>query len=206
MVWPGKNKIVQLNDDLLLGEGTKRKCFAHPDDPGLCIKISSERGRRSAKREIRYLKLLRRRGKSLAQIADYKGAIQTNIGAGDLYELVRDCDGRVSRSIRHYLSLGDDDITERVVGAIEGLRCYLNRNLILFSDIRPDNLLVRRECNGVLRLIIIDGVGDNNQIQFIEYFRFLGIRKCMRKWDAFILRVAKEYPGVAKQIKPFIYN
>ncbi len=204
MLRPPKNKIVQLNDGLLLGKGTKRKCFAHPNDPGLCIKISSKKGQRSAKREIRYLKLLHRRGKSLAQIADFKGTVQTNLGTGDLYELVRDCDGRVSSNIGHYLRIGDDGITSRILEAIDDLRVYLARDLILFSDIRSDNLLARKECDGGFRLVIIDGVGDNNQIQFVEYFKPLGLRKCTRKWNAFVLGIARDFPEVAKRIKPFV--
>lgn len=196
--------MIKLNEDLFLGEGTKRKCFAHPDNPDLCIKVSSDRGRRSAQREVRYLKLLHRRGKSLAQIADFKGTIQTNIGTGNLYEIVRDCDGQISKSIGHYLMLGDNEITSRIIMAIEDLRVYLARDLILFSDIRPENVLAKKECNGQLRLIIIDGIGDNNHIQFIEYIRPLGLRKCTKKWNAFISSISKTFPLVAKEIRPFV--
>lgn len=198
-------KMVSLNDGLLLGEGTKRKCFIHPDDPCLCIKIASVRGRRSARREIRYLNMLRRRGKSLAQIADYKGTIQTSLGIGDLYELVRDCDGQVSKNLGYYLNLGDKDMTARIIGAIEDLRVYLARNLILFSDVRSDNLLVKKGCDGNFVLIVVDGVGDNNQIQIVDYFKPLALRKCIRKWNNFISGVARNFPQVAKKIRPFDY-
>lgn len=196
-------KIVSLDDGLLLGEGTKRKCFMHPEDSGICIKIVSERGRRSAVREIRYLKKLHQRGKSLAHIADFRGTIQTNLGVGDLYEIVRDFDGKVSKNIGYYLNLGDQGMTSKIVSAIEDLRVYLSQNLILFSDVRSDNLLVKRYSDGTVKLIIIDGIGDNNQIQIVDYFRPLVLRRCIRKWNNFRSGIARRFPQVAEHINPF---
>ncbi len=46
--------ITTLNDDLFIGEGMGRKCYIHPDDKDLCIKIPSKRGKRSSQREINY--------------------------------------------------------------------------------------------------------------------------------------------------------
>lgn len=197
-------KMVFLSDELLLGQGTKRRCYVYPDEPSLCIKITSERGKRSANREIRYLNRLRRRGVSMAQIGDFRGRVQTNLGLGELYQLVRDYDGRVSGSMRHYLRLGDDEVTETIVAAIEELRVYLVQNEILFSDLKVDNLLAKKGCDGSLRLVIIDGVGDNNQIPFLEYFQPLRVRQCMKKWDAFISDVAMWFPQVGKCIEPFV--
>ena len=193
-----------LNDALLIGKGTKRKCYQHPDDPMLCIKVSSGKGLRSAKRETRYLKLLHRRGKSVSQIADYKGVARTNIGDGDVFEMVRDYDGSVSKNIEHYLRLGDATITAKILDAIEALRRYLLTESILFSDLSLANILVKVSENGDYKLIIIDGVGDNNHIQFLEYQRWLGVKRCIRKWAGFVRNVERKFPQVAKEIRPFV--
>lgn len=193
--------MLTLRDELFLGEGTKRKCYAHPDDPTLCIKITSERGLRSVNREIRYLNMLRRRGKPLTQIADFIGKIQTNIGDGEVYQLVRDFDGQVSRSLRHYLSTEDDVLIARMVAAIVELREYLFQSSILFSDLTVDNLLVRNERDGGVKLIVVDGVGDNNQIQILEYFKYFGEKHCRKKWNSFVLKTVDEFPKLVNKLQ-----
>jgi hypothetical protein len=72
---------------LFIGEGMGRKCYTHPFEKNLCIKIPSKRGQRSSQREIDYLNRLHASGKSFDMIADFKGEIETNFGKGNLYEL-----------------------------------------------------------------------------------------------------------------------
>ena len=38
------NQVIQLNDDLLYGQGTHKKCFLHPHNKNLCIKLAYNRG------------------------------------------------------------------------------------------------------------------------------------------------------------------
>ena len=36
--------IIQLNKDKFYGKGTHKKCFIHPDNKDLCIKVAYNRG------------------------------------------------------------------------------------------------------------------------------------------------------------------
>ena len=196
--------IINLEDSLFLGEGMNRKTYTHPIYKNLCIKISSQRGLRSAKREINYLKRLHARGVSFDMIADFKGKVKTNLGIGDLYELVRDFDGEISKDLEYHLSLNDKNITSKMLSLIEDLRVYLREQYILFSDLDMDNILVKKESKDSFKLIIIDGIGDNNQIPFLSYLKNLGIKRNTKKWALFKTKIGKKFPDIVQSIKSFI--
>jgi hypothetical protein len=198
-----QNTYITLNEHLLIGEGRNRKCYLHPEDLNLCIKISFKRGQRSAAREINYLKRLHKRGKSFAMIADYGGKIQTSEGTGALFQLIRDGDGSISKNLEYYLALHNNDITVRMIALIENLRKYLIEEYILISDLDLDNILVQKDTFGNFKLIVIDGIGDNNQIPLLEYIKPLGMKRSSKKWDLFKTLVAKDFPDVAKAMKAF---
>jgi len=197
-----ENKIA-LNDNLFIGEGMGRKCYIHPNDKNLCVKIPTLRGQRSSQREINYFKRLHKRGKSFEMIADHKGDVATNIGKGNIYELVRDHDGQISQNLEYYLSLRDKNITSKMVKLIEELRVYLKDQYILFSDLDVDNILVKKDSVNSHKLIVIDGIGDNNQIPLLEYIKPLGVKRCVKKWDLFKIKIAKKFPNLDKSIKGF---
>lgn len=198
-----QKKIITLNNDLFIGEGMGRKCYTHPFEKNLCVKIPSKRGQRSSQREIDYLHRLHARDKSFDMIADFKGEVETNFGKGNLYELVRDYDGSISKNLEYYLSLNDKNITSKMVVLIENLRVYLKKEYILFSDLDMDNILVKKANESDYKLIIIDGIGDNNQIPLLEYIKPLGLKRCYKKWDVFKARIGKKFPDIVKSIKNF---
>ena len=198
-----ENKIT-LNNDLFIGKGMGRKCYIHPEDKNLCIKIPSKRSKRSAQREISYLKRLHKIGKSFEMISDYKGDVETNFGTGNIYELIRDYDGNVSKSLEHYLKKNNHALNDKIINLIEELRRYLFTEHILFSDFRYGNLLMQKlNKEDDFKLVAIDGIGDNNQIPFLQYFRHLGLKRNIKKWEHFKTIVAKEFPNIAKNIKNF---
>jgi hypothetical protein len=136
-------------------------------------------------------------------IADHKGDVATNIGKGNIYELVRDHDGQISQNLEYYLSLRDKNITSKMVKLIEELRVYLKDQYILFSDLDVDNILVKKDSVNSHKLIVIDGIGDNNQIPLLEYIKPLGVKRCVKKWDLFKIKIAKKFPNLDKSIKGF---
>lgn len=198
-----QENLLILNNDLFLGEGRKRKTYAHPIDKNLCIKISSQRGQRSAQREINYFKRLHKRKVSFAMIADFKGKAYTNFGEGDMYELVRDYDGNISKNLEYYLSLNDKKITTKIVQLIDDLRIYLKEQYILFSDLALDNILIQKSDENKYKLVIIDGLGDNNQVPILEYIKSLGTKRNTKKWEIFKSKIIQKFPNLEKNIKNF---
>jgi hypothetical protein len=98
---------ITLDEKLFIGKGRVRKCYIHPENKDLCIKVATDykRAKRSIKREIGYFKRLKRRGKSFAMIAQYFYPVQATKGVGEVYELVCDYDGCISKDLRYYLNL-----------------------------------------------------------------------------------------------------
>lgn len=59
-------QILQLDDTLLYGQGSHKKCFLHPHNKNLCIKIAyNEGGQKDLIREINYIDVLKRRHKDI---------------------------------------------------------------------------------------------------------------------------------------------
>ncbi|MEY3002723.1 MAG: hypothetical protein RLZZ428_1098 [Pseudomonadota bacterium] len=193
---------IDLNENLFIGEGRNRKCYYHPIQRDRCVKISSPKGKRSSQREINYYKRLKKRGISFEMIARYIGPINTNIGDAEVYELIRDTNGKISQSLESYLHQHDPIMNQAIVKLIEEFRQYLKKEKILFSDFGLGNLLIQHK-NDQYKLIAIDGVGDNNQIPFLEYISFLATKRNVRKWDTFISEVSKVSPLLGAKIKRF---
>ncbi len=69
---------------------------------------------------------------------------------------------------------------------IEDLRDYL------ILDI--DNILVKKYDENNFKLVVIDSIADNNQIQFLEYSKSLGIKRFARKMGFIYNKIAKNFP------------
>lgn len=196
--------MLSIDKTLFIGEGRNRKCYIHPNDNDLCIKISSKKGSRSSNRERRYFKRLHFFGKNMSMISDYKGRIKTDLGNGDMFELIRDSDGSISKSLKYYLNLNDDTINKQLISQIEQLRLYLINEYILISDLGSENILLQKDSHNNLTLKVIDGIGDNNQVPFLEFIKPLGLKRSAKKWDILISEITTTSPNVAKKIKPFV--
>lgn len=49
-------EIIQLDDSLLYGQGSHKKCFLHPHNKNLCIKIAyNQGGQKDLLREINFI-------------------------------------------------------------------------------------------------------------------------------------------------------
>jgi hypothetical protein len=140
----------------------------------------------------------------MSMISDYKGRIKTDLGNGDMFELIRDSDGSISKSLKYYLNLNDDTINKQLISQIEQLRLYLINEYILISDLGVDNILFQKDSHNNLTLKVIDGIGDNNQVPFLEFIKPLGLKRSAKKWDILISEITTTSPNVAKKIKPFI--
>jgi len=193
-----------LNENLLVGKGGNRKCYIHPNDNNLCIKVLHKNTfRRGANREARYYKRLEKKGISFDMITKYFYTVQTDQGEGDVFELIRDHDGHVSKSIRHYLNLKDDNMNQEIIQLLEKLRQYLKSEYILFSDLSMHNILLKKMSKTESKLVLVDGIGDNNQIPFLEYVHTLGEKKSIKKWERFRLKWIKEFSCLEGKIKKF---
>ena len=94
--------IIELSDDLIIGKGRDRICYEHPYNKNLCIKISINSNKQS-KREVSYFKFLTQKQVDLSKISIFQGYVITNLGKGYTFDLIRDKNGNVSKTLRECL-------------------------------------------------------------------------------------------------------
>ena len=149
--------MITLNSQDIIGEGTSRIVFNHPNDEKKCIKVSirdklilkkTRRGVRALFHPLSYfdptkfevqlfLKLERRLGKlAFIHIPRFYETIETNFGRGAVFEKVGD------ENLETYLKVNSFD--DRVEKKLIRLRDFFIQNRIHFSDWRPSNFVVKK--------------------------------------------------------------
>ena len=198
------NEKLQLSPQYFVAEGTERKCFRHPDDASLCIKVlhpDSESDR--FKREIRYYARLQRRGVDFRHLTPCRGMIETSLGKAAIFDLVLDDDARISRSLHHYLSQNDRHFNAWIVAEIEQLKQNMYDQWIVFHDLNPTNILVKRLGFDEFRLVVINGVGHNHFFPLTSYRSVFARKKLVREWNRCYRQWYSGFPAVVGDLRPY---
>lgn len=196
---------VSLSPQDFVAEGTDRKCFRHPHNPDCCIKILHPE-RRSGRfwREIRYYMRLRRREVDFSHLTAFHGLVDTSLGKGAVFDLVLDDDGRVSRSLDYYLALNDRSFNDWAVVEIERLKQSFYDQWIVFHDLNPTNILVKRLGFDEFHLVVIDGIGHNHFLPLASYSRLYARKKIARVWNRRYQQWYAAFPTVVRRLKPYL--
>ena len=98
-----------------------------------------------------------------------------------------------SPTIDQYLSKprSSQEIRE-FMEALAELKSYLLRYNIIPCDLLPDNIVVKHGTTGP-KLILIDGLGGTELIPVSNYFKVLGNRKILRKWEKFSKKLSAKF-------------
>jgi hypothetical protein len=187
---------VQLGQADLIGKGYHRFCYHHPGNPDLCIKIPMTPDDEEHLREQAYYRRLLRRNVSFEMVAKFHGTIETNYGTGAVFDLIRDPDGRISKTLEAYLS-SDSETRVNYSGlarAFAALKRYLVSEIIITRNLNVTNVLYKRRGPADGTLVIIDNIGNYDFIPICNYVDFLAVKKIMRKWRRFEKTLARTYP------------
>ncbi len=185
----------------VIGKGTERTCYLNPDDPSRLVKINLAGNTRQTQREIRYFRFLLDRGVPFDHIPKFYGEIHGDGFIGFEQEYVRDFSDSETESmpavalLNYMASPLSQEQTEELQAALDELKAYLLRYNIIPNDLGVDNMVVKRMPSGI-RLILIDGFGSTELIPASNFFRFIGNRKIIRKWEKFIRRTGERFPGI----------
>ena len=166
----------------LLSRGEERSCYINPRNSSTIIKLSAEDHARQSLREIEYFTQLKKQKVPATHIPRYYGRVNIPGYVGFEQQLVRDFDGSPSKSLQHYLTDHQNMIFHQLSDLLEDLHCYLYRYGIALSDLSPNNILIRREKNGLNRAVMIDGFGTTDFIPICHYFPHLARLK-IRPFD-----------------------
>jgi hypothetical protein len=109
----------------------------------------------------------------LDHVPKFYGECDTNLGLGLMYEIIKDSDGSISKTLGEYIK--NEGISEELIIAVEKLKKYCYKNEILINDLSLSCICVKRGPKGI-KLYICDGFGDKLE-SVLLYF----CSKCLKK-------------------------
>ena len=137
---------IELKEALFYGNGRHKRCYLHPHNDARCIKMAySADGQKDLDREIKYLKVLKNKGKNYDVLPKYFGTVETNLGTGYIYELIADDGGTKSLTLEDYLhneTLLRNNL-QMIITELNKLKNALIDNEIITMDIFPENIIVQ---------------------------------------------------------------
>lgn len=183
--------MIELKEEHFIGEGKERLCFLHPDHKNICIKISkSSRNRKYEENEKEYMyfnKYLKKMSGSLP-ISEPVKWVNTNLGRGLMYHLIRDFDGSISKSI--YTLITENELSVKQAALeMESLKQEFCEKRISPIDLNPRNILLQKLSHNKHRLVLIDGYGINNIIPVVHLSKIFGKKHIIRRFDRHITQL-----------------
>lgn len=178
--------MLDLSNSILIGKGSSRICYVHPEDDRKCVKVIYIRKPGINRLEMKHYRRFKRRCVSWDMMARPYGFVETTEGEGVVFTLSRDFDGEISRSLDWYLRYDHvADMAGQLRDALARFRDFLFGEGIVVRELKPDNFVFQRVSATEGRLVLIDGVGNNQFLPFASYSRVLARRLLKRKWAKF---------------------
>lgn len=186
--------ILELDPALFIGKGKHREVYAHPGDQSLCVKIVRDGFLKESLREQSYYRVLQKRNISWQVLPRFHGSVNTNLGEGAVFDLVRDFDGAVSKTLEHYLSSAlDAALTASLESALQVLKARMLEEVIIPMGLKSRNILYQRSSCEQAELVIVDDIGCSEVLPLALYFKSLARRKILRKWQRFETELLRDY-------------
>ena len=179
--------MLQIDKSTYIGKGRHRECYVHPEDPGKCIKIVVLGDQTENQREQAYYARLERRNISWSMLSRCFGDVQTDMGPGSVFELIRDYTGDVSKTMVHYLADADSHSgdTEAMLRSVAALKQYMLNEKIVTMTLQTKNILYQKSGPTEGKLVIVDGVGNSDYIPICNYVGLMALIKIKRRWRRF---------------------
>ena len=182
--------MLTLEKSSMIGKGRHRECYLHPEDPDKCVKVVVFGDMKETARELAFYKLLKRRKAPMTMIAKYYGVEETNMGDGHVFELIRDSEGGVSKTLDYYLAgcmsenTNTDVCIDDLRSSIDALKQYMLKEKIVTMTIKSKNIAYQRDMSSK-RLVLVDGIGNSDFFPVCNWVGPLAARKIERRWKRF---------------------
>jgi hypothetical protein len=208
IIYESKATVINIQPSELIGTGVHRKCYIHPENDNQCIKIVyREGGDAETNREQKYYRYLAKRCIPWEMLARFHGNIDTNLGPGAVFDLIRDYDENISKTLDTYFKPTDETSVSyaNIFQSLFELKHYLLKYNIITMAFKPKNILYKRLSETTGRCVIVDGIGNSDFIPICTYNKLFGNKKILRKWDRFEKLLSIEYQDNTK-LKNFIFQ
>ncbi len=187
--------MIHLPEHLLIGRGTLRACYRHPDRDDCIVKVplaDQGEGEEANRKELKSYRELKRIHRELDHISHCHGFIETDRGPGLVCDCIRDFDGTVSQTIWDVV-VHEEACDIDYLLAVAGEFCdYLVANDIFLFDINLKNIALQRRADRSLKPYAIDlkGPYDNKEfLQLSSRITFLGRKKLRRRTNQLLERI-----------------
>lgn len=189
-------EILQLDDTLLYGQGSHKKCFLHPHNKNLCIKIAyNEGGQKDLIREINYIDVLKRRRKDYSILPKYFGKVNTNLGTGYVFEIIRDYNNGRTQTLEDFIT--DLNLFSQnyslIVRLLKELKEKLYKNEIITMVLFPENILFQKTDENTYHVRIVNDMGSAVLIPLEYHFKYFAHTKILRRWKMFLDVLRNKY-------------
>lgn len=180
--------------------GGTRRCYIHPNDSDLCVKVLREdrtpEVRKSQtqgfkqhlplrnfddqwKEQCAYEALMPKASQvTWKHVPEYFGTVDTDMGLGIVTRVFRNHDGSYPLTLEHLVPKG---ITDSLKGALQEFKTWLRTELFLSRHLLPHNIIVVETEPSIYTLVIVDGIGNSEMIPISSWFDFFAKRKIERK-------------------------
>ena len=175
--------MIRLDASGFIGKGLHRECYIHPDNINQCVKVVVHGDLSESKREQKYYKFLQKKNIRWDIVPQFHGLIDTDKGSGAIFDLIRDYNGEVSKTLEYYLSSTqlDKDEIPGICQAISTFKHELHRQAIITMTLSPKNIMYKKTDQNQGRLVLIDNIGNSDFIPICTYITYLGKKKITRK-------------------------
>lgn len=179
--------MIALTSRTPLARGAEKLIFAHPDAPGLLIKVWRQDGKwRAGRRRLgRYASMAkevvehlaaREQGADTRYIQNVVGLVDTDMGVGLVVEAVRQPDGTLAKSLQQIVADRElDDVKKTAL--LDIVRWIGNSDLIL-RDLSRNNLVWSEDGQC---FVIIDGLGSRPRPSLRNISRWYNRRSNRRR-------------------------
>ncbi len=181
-----------LTKENILGRGTNKIVYYHPEDVDKCIKFSLDSSDETdMQHELRFRRICKDMVERSTLLTKYYGTVDTNLGTGHVFELIRDYDGRLSETFLEILLR--EKASPAVYKALAMFKEKLFEEQVITYKIFPDNFMVQRISARENRIRIIDGIGMHVLFPLAYYSKTIAKRRQKRIWEEFVKRLREEY-------------
>ena len=196
-----------------IGRGAGATVYRHPDDPTSLIKVT----RPPAHKSLMWLRRLfesrrRKYGRmylSLIELEEYflavartgdvppfmpefRGVVQTNLGAGLVFEAIFDEDGNLAATLGEHARR--QGVSEDLRGALRTLFDQIAAWRLVAWDLTPKNIVFGRRPGGPMQMFLVDGIAERTFIRILSMSDTAYHRNLARKYDTLLHRIESEAP------------
>lgn len=152
-------------------------------------------GQKDLLREINYIDVLNRRHKDYSILPQYFGKVNTNLGTGYVFEIIRDYNGNKTQTLEDFITSPTlfAENFDLIVHLLKNLKDELYKNEIITMVLFPENILFQKIDKNTYRVRIVNDMGSAVLIPLEYHFKYFAHTKILRRWKMFLDVLRNKY-------------